>query len=368
MKKFPILHKLAKTGTPLFWKIEIENDGKFPIIHRSSWILNGKTKNTDRIIRKGTNIGKSNEKSSFENAEFIAGNMWQKKLEDNFVENIKDIYDPPKYVYPMLAANYNEKKIKFPVYIQPKMDGARCVSFHHLGDNRMISRQRKEFKTIEHIRTAVDDVFGPELSPDGEVYCPNTPLQTQMSWLKKEQLKTKNLEYWIYDLAIPNLSFKDRHQILSYILSDDHLIIKKVETYKVNSIKEIEKLHDDFVRKGFEGAIIRDPEAEYGFNDRPVSLMKVKKFKDDEFKIIDFETEEFDNRKTGKIDKLVLWRCDNGYGKIFRVRPKGSFTERKKAYKTAKDQIGKMITVKYQALTNEKIPQFPIGLIIRDYE
>ena len=50
------------------------------------------------------------------------------------------------------------------------------------------------------------------------------------------------------------------------------------------------------------------------------------------------------------------------------MRPQGNYDERKKQYKEGKKYIGKMLTVKYQELTNDHVPRFPVGLAIRDYE
>jgi DNA ligase-1 len=37
-------------------------------------------------------------------------------------------------------------------------------------------------------------------------------------------------------------------------------------------------------------------------------------------------------------------------------------------YKNAAKYIGKKLTVKYQELTKDGIPRFPVGIAIRDYD
>ena len=50
------------------------------------------------------------------------------------------------------------------------------------------------------------------------------------------------------------------------------------------------------------------------------------------------------------------------------MRPSGNYQERKKLYREAKKYIGKMLTVRFQELTNGHVPRFPVGVTIRDYE
>ena len=68
------------------------------------------------------------------------------------------------------------------------------------------------------------------------------------------------------------------------------------------------------------------------------------------------------------VKKLDVLYCKTKNGKKFNARPLGSFEDRKVWYENGKSYIGKMLTVRYQELTNDKIPRFPVGVCIRDYE
>ena len=41
---------------------------------------------------------------------------------------------------------------------------------------------------------------------------------------------------------------------------------------------------------------------------------------------------------------------------------------RKALFKYGRDYIGEMLTVRYQELTDDGVPRFPVGIAIRDYE
>ena len=55
-----------------------------------------------------------------------------------------------KCYYPMLAHPFNQKKkeIKYPCFVQPKLDGVRCVA---VGDE-LFSRNGNPFPTLNHIK------------------------------------------------------------------------------------------------------------------------------------------------------------------------------------------------------------------------
>ena len=71
-------------------------------------------------------------------------------------------------IKPMLAHKYNPDKADYPAYIQPKLDGVRCV----FTKDGAYSRTGKEFKNVDHIKKDLKVVFNryPNLILDGELY------------------------------------------------------------------------------------------------------------------------------------------------------------------------------------------------------
>ena len=95
---------------------------------------------------------------------------------------------------------------------------------------------------------------------------------------------------------------------------------------------------------------------------RSADLQKYKEFKDDEYKIVGFK--EGDGIEKG----CVIWVCETKDHKTFSVRPRGTHEQRAEAFKSASKAVGKKLTVRFQELTEDGIPRFPVGLAIRDYE
>ena len=113
---------------------------------------------------------------------------------------------------------------------------------------------------------------------------------------------------------------------------------------------------------GFEGLMFRNAKGLYDVGQRSADLLKMKDFFDDEFEVIDFY--EGEGREAG----CVMWRCKTKDGKVFGCRPEGTHEERAEFLKEAKDYVGKMLTIRYQELTKDGLPRFPVGVAFRDYE
>ena len=68
----------------------------------------------------------------------------------------------------MLAHKYNPDKADYPAYIQPKLDGVRCL----FTKDGAFSRAGNQFMNVEHIEYDLKPVFNryPNLILDGELY------------------------------------------------------------------------------------------------------------------------------------------------------------------------------------------------------
>ncbi len=64
----------------------------------------------------------------------------------------------------------------------------------------------------------------------------------------------------------------------------------------------------------------------------------------------------------------VIWICKTPKGQEFAVRPRGTHEERAELFSDADSYVGKKLTVRYQELTTDGLPRFPVGLTFRDYE
>ena len=302
-----------------------------------------------------------NEKKENININLRKLNKVNKNL-NNKIENNKS-----KKHYPMLAYDYKKKsdKVIFPCFIQPKLDGVRALGI----GNELFSRNGNIFPTLEHIKKELEN-NKENLILDGELYTDDIHFEKIVGLVKKnnkskeEEIDSLKIYFNIFDYVDENLTFEKRLIKLTEFFSKYNFKYLKLVKTEICYKKElIEKYLDNYINEGYEGIIIRNSQGKYEENIRSNNLLKLKRFIDEEFEIINYTTPS-----EGKEIGCVIWECKTKEGKKFSVRPEGNYNERKKLYKEGKKYIGKMLTVRYQELTNDKVPRFPVGVCIRDYE
>ena len=271
--------------------------------------------------------------------------------------------------YPMLAHQYENKKkeIKFPCFVQPKLDGVRCV----VVNNKLYSRNGNRFPELPHIENELSLLNKDNLILDGELYTDDINFEKIVGLVKKfkkseeDEKNSEKIYLNVFDYIDNKLPYEQRMKNLDNFFEKNKNMkyIKQVKTEECKNQEAIYDFLEKYTKEGYEGVIIRNKKGNYEENSRSVNLQKLKKFIDEEFEIIDYTTPD-----AGKEVGCVIWICKTKDGKKFNVRPSGNYQERKNLYKNAKKFIGKMLTVRYQELTNGKVPRFPVGVAIRDYE
>ena len=314
------------------------------------------------IEYNNNNNNNNNNENEINNAET------PKKIEEENENSINKKITIRKY-YPMLAHRYNEKKgdIKFPCFVQPKLDGVRCV----VVGNKLYSRNGNRFPVLPHIENELKLYNKNNLILDGELFTDDINFEKIVGLVKKykksEEDEKNSLKIYlnVFDYIDSKLPFNKRLINLNQFFEKNKNMkyIKQVKTEECPQEKNIEEFLEKYTKEKYEGLIIRNKSGLYEENTRSVHLQKLKKFIDEEFEIIDYTTPD-----QGKEVGCVIWICKTKEGKQFSVRPSGNYQERKKLYREAKKYIGKMLTVRYQELTNGHVPRFPVGVTIRDYE
>jgi len=294
-------------------------------------------------------------------------------------------------ILPMLAHKYLEKRDKYVdfdtgVYIQPKLDGVRCIArlqknvFSAEGfDIVLTSRNSKQFVFLSHIKDAVKKLL---LQPnynnivlDGELYMSpssnvdgidrfNTVSACCRTVRNTPHEKEMYIEYHVFDLVDLNREFdqETRFRILDDVKKNTRSpYIKYVPYYESHDENDVQKYHTRFIHEGYEGVIVRAVPCLYT-KYRSSQLLKYKQFDDREFPIIGASKGEGDE------DGCVVWICQTDDGTQFSCRPRGTLEHRKKLYNDYTMYMGSMLTVRFQELTATGVPRFPVGITIRNYE
>lgn len=259
---------------------------------------------------------------------------------------------------PMLANVYIDQKLRNP-YVQPKLDGVRCIAARKNDVVTLTSRNGKPL-SIPHIEEKLQRILPEGVTLDGELYIHGLRFDDVSSLVRRYRNESLKLEYCVYDCFLnecPQMPFKFRYQVIENIGRTGAFTL--VSTMEVQANKTVDFYHDGFVKAGFEGAILRGGDSPYK-NGRSTQLLKVKEFQDAEYPITGFKSGK------GKHANCVVWECETEAGRKFNVTPRMSEPDRREAFTTADAQIGRMLTVQYFELTANLVPRFPVGLGIRE--
>lgn len=273
----------------------------------------------------------------------------------------------------MLAHKYNEDKADYPAYIQPKLDGVRCL-FTAKG---AFSRADNQFMNVEHIEKALKPFFAknPTAVLDGELY--NHGLKDDFEKiisLVKKRKPTKDdrveaaelVEYHIYDVA--SMTIANYTTRLNYINSISNFqwnhILRRVDTKVALDFDDALKMHKNNLKLGYEGSIYRSFEGKYK-GTRSWDLMKFKDFHDAEATIVGYEIGK--GKREGTLGKFIMQDYE---GNEFGCPPgKGyNYKDLANMLENIHDYIGEYATFTYFERTKAGSYRHPHYKAIRNYE
>jgi len=355
--ELPTLYHLGKKDKIFSWKIWTTGS----VIHTEYGTDLGK-KQLAAKEAKPKNVGRANETTAEEQALLEAKSMWQNKLDRKYRRTVEEAMEP--LPLPMLAKKFADrrKKVVYPVHVQPKLDGIRCLAQRFNGKLELTSRSGKPLN-CPHILKELEDLdLADNLVLDGELYVHGESFQTITSWVKKLRPETTNVKLHVYDVLDMNdldLPWSKRYEWLQWFEEYGLPSLETVRTFSAGTEEAVTNLHDVFVRDGYEGAIVRMLHGKYLFGYRSDELLKVKIFQDAEFKVIGWQP------GVGKFKDVPVFRCVMDNGIEFDVAPKGTKAQRKEMLEEADGYIGQWLKVEYFGLYDSGCVRFPVGLGFR---
>ena len=280
---------------------------------------------------------------------------------------------------PMLASPFDEALLKFPVLASPKLDGVRAIVRGGVVLSRALKpipnkNVQKRFKHLEHFDGEL--IVGAANDPD--------VLRTTTSGVMRVD-GDPDVSFHVFDHiqepTAPYLSrlqlVKDRPRKGGSVLIVDQTILQKLE--------RLNEYEPSILAQGYEGVMLRRPEAPYKFGRstaREGYLLKIKRFHDAEFEIVGFEEEMFNaneattselghtkrsSHKANKVPKGRLGALVLKYGDTtFNCGTGFNDAERERIWAERERYLGKLAKIKYFAHGIKDVPKLPSFLGIRD--
>lgn len=274
---------------------------------------------------------------------------------------------------PMLASDAELDKLRFPLLASAKLDGVRAVVKNGVVLSRSLKPIPNEhvqslFKHLEHFdgelivgeptsKTCYRDTVSGVMSKDGE----------------------PNVQLFVFDhVEHPTQRYIDRASRI--VRSHPHVVLHS--QHYVSYLDTLLELEQQLLDQGYEGLILRDPNAPYKFGRstaREGYLLKLKRFVDAEFEVIGFEERQHNGNeatrdelgrtkrsshqanKTGRGDlgALILRTAE---GVVFNVGTGFDDAQRADIWANQKIYKGAWAKVKYFPVGIKDAPRHPVFL------
>ena len=368
--EYPKLFKLNGSGKVLTWYLQRDKD-KYRTI---SGQQDGKKTVSKWTVAKPKNVGKKNATTGEEQAIKEIESKYEKKQKSGGY--VDDITNAKQFTYlePMLARVYyditynpetGEQKVKDNrpsfeeiVYVQPKLDGVRCIA----SKDGLFTRKGEKILGVPHIEENLKPFFGLyDIILDGELYIHEVEFNELNGTIRrdpeeddKDQTKVRSsIKYFVYDIVDTETEYEYRASVLKSLESNLPEGILNLNSNIAADKETVDKLHDYYVSLGYEGVMVRTKHALYQPGKRSKDLLKVKRFTDSEFTIVDILEGEGNN--SGIAAKVAIE--DNGVTVFPNMT--GSWDFCKEVLEQRDEYLGGQVTVKYFGRTPDGSLRFP---------
>lgn len=276
----------------------------------------------------------------------------------------------PKFS-PALCDTWEGERFSKPYYAEPKLDGFRAITIKDRGDVMLVSREQKPYYNTEAILSVIKNFPLDNIVIDGEGWAGDWSTtahimrsQSGISATERDKLKLHcfdllQLDEW--NTQTSRYSLRKRKEALKLYVEnankhsgDQRLVL--VSDIMVQTPDEIQTEMARNVELGWEGIVMKDPDAVYSF-DRDASWLKFKPVTDANLKVIG--ATEGEGAIAGSLGALVL-EGEVLYKKkkyFIHTRAGSGLTHKQRAELWALQKqgklIGKTIEMKFQEVTSE---------------
>ena len=264
------------------------------------------------------------------------------------------------------GANH-EKKITGVKLLEPKLDGVRCITIVNYEAKNVVqyTRNGKVLENFSHIADALlanIDLLGRSYVLDGEVV--SSSFQSLMKQVhRKDDVQAGDARLMLFDI-VPLTEFQKGKSVMGQRRRTNLLktlkpafdkcgnidVIKQTEVDLGSYVGELQfkQFNKDAIAAGFEGIMIKDPNAVYECK-RSASWLKQKPFI--EVSLTVTAVEEGTGRNEGKLGALICEGTDDS--KFIRVNVGSGFSDDQRSdYWQGKEaMVGQIVEVRADAAT-----------------
>ena len=242
-----------------------------------------------------------------------------------------------------------------------KLDGVRCLAIvDENGDCKLYSRMGKQLTTLDKVKEAIEKTNVINQVFDGEICLMdengNEDFQGVMKELRRKDHQIENPIFMIFDMIHkPDFDNQKGTEILSERLRKlrawqggrrtNARILRYTEQFVITGDEHFNTWSELAAKNGWEGFMVRKDVGYEG--KRSKNLLKIKKFFDAEYKVIDFDIDDHEIVIDGRSETVPMlsqvWIEHKGH----KVKVGSGWTHDQRLKYIDGSIVGKIITVQY---------------------
>lgn len=266
-------------------------------------------------------------------------------------------------------------KQKYPLVMEPKLDGCRMLIRKENGKVQLLSRTLKpfnNFEELEHDALALPDGYVYDGEVLGNVKGQKPSFKALMHRARAERGKATHIQvqYFVFDI-IPVADWDAGHCPFNYLqralwldimlCTSSTKLIRNVKLYQVNTADEAADIHNKLCAGGYEGSMLKAPDSKYT-DGKNVQWQKMKPWASADLEVVGIiQANTKFNPDTGEEADEAIYPVEaagailcKGYeeGKLIVTKASG-FTdaEAQDIWKNKDKYLGRIAEIKYQSIT-----------------
>jgi DNA ligase 1 len=176
------------------------------------------------------------------------------------------------------------EEVHYPVRVEPKLDGLRCIAIKHDGVVTMFTRSGSAIETLPTIKAALEAAPWDDFVLDSEVMGSDWNESASVVMSHKTSKDDSNMKMHVFDAMhfsdwrdqINETELRDRVDLVADLVEkvcDDHVVA--VEGKTVRNQTELMTFYSKTMEKGYEGIMLKSISSPYRFK-RTEAVLKLK--------------------------------------------------------------------------------------------
>ena len=262
--------------------------------------------------------------------------------------------------------------VTYPVRVEAKLDGLRCVAVKHNGEVTMYTRNGTVLETLPRIKAAIEALPADDFVLDGEAMGEDWNESASVVMSAKSKKDDSAMRYHVFD-CVPLKDWQAQETKLSYHdrLSDLIAIIGPTGTGPLRFVKsktcaneeELRSFYAHCLDEGYEGVMLKDMGAVYKWK-RSDAILKLKPVATEEGVVVGWYEANINTKRAGQFGGFVVL-TPNGVT----TRVGGGYSDKLKTEvnENPDSWIGRIVECEHQPpFTPDGKMRFPVFCRFRD--